>query len=53
MKEGDNKDIILNKDIDLYKIPINVLKDSKLSYFKGNLIKEILEQMIKIEDKNQ
>ena len=53
MKEGDNKDIILNKDIDLYKIPINVLKDSKLSNFKGNLIKEILEQMIKIEDKNQ
>jgi len=47
MKEGDNK------DINLYKIPINVLKDSKLSNFKGNLIKEILEQMIKIEDKNQ
>jgi hypothetical protein len=53
MKEGDNKGIILNKDIDLYKIPINVLKDSKLSNFKGNLIKEILEQMIKSEDKNQ
>lgn len=57
MKESidnkDNKDIFLNKDIDLYKIPINVLKDSKLSYFKGNLIHEILEQMIKIEDKNQ
>ena len=54
MKEGDNKDItILNKDIDLYKIPINVLKDSKLSCFKGKLIFEILEQMMKIEDKNQ
>jgi len=27
MKEGDNKDSILNKDIDLYKIPINELKN--------------------------
>jgi len=53
MEEGDNKVITLDKDIDLYKIPINVLKDSKLSYFKGKLISEILEQMMKIEDKNQ
>ena len=53
MEEGDNKAITLDKDIDLYKIPINVLKDSKLSYFKGKLISEILEQMMKVEDKSQ
>ena len=47
--ENENK-IILNKDFDLYKIPIKKLKETKLSDFKGELINEILNEMLKSKD---
>ena len=47
--ENENK-IILNKDFDLYKIPIKKLKETKLSDFKGDLINEILNEMLKSKD---
>lgn len=56
--DKNNKDktkIVLNKDIDLYKVPIKLLKESKLSDFKGELFNEILSEMLKakIEVKNE
>ena len=36
----------LNSDIDLYKIPIKTLKDTKLSDFNGKLIHQLLTEML-------
>lgn len=36
----------LNSDIDLYKIPIKTLKDTKLSDFNGKLIHKLLTEML-------
>ena len=46
------KEIILNKDKDLYKISIKTLKETKLSNFKGELFKDILDEMLKKEGNN-
>ena len=48
----DKKKIVLNKDIDLYKISIKTIKESKLSDFKGELFNEILSEMLKSEENN-
>ena len=40
------KKIDLNSDIDLYKIPIKTLKQSKLSDFNGQLIYNLLTEML-------
>ena len=45
--------IILNKDIDLYKIPIKKIKESKLSAFKGDLLNELLTEMTKSGGNNE
>ena len=50
-KKDKNK-IVLNKDIDLYKISIRTIKEAKLSDFKGNLFNEILNEMLKSEENN-
>ena len=49
----DKNKIILNKDIDLYKISIKTIKESKLSNFKGDLFNEILSEMLKSGGKNE
>ena len=50
-KKDKNK-IVLNKDIDLYKISIKTIKESKLSDFKGELFDEIINEMLKSEENN-
>ena len=49
----ENKNILLNKDIDLYKISIKTIKESKISDFKGELFNEILNDLLKNESNNQ
>ncbi len=49
----DKNKIILNKDIDLYKISIKTIKETKLSNFKGDLFNEILSEMVKSGGKNE
>ena len=49
----DKKKIILNKDINLYKISIKTIKESKLSDFKGELFNEIINEMLKSEENNE
>ena len=48
----DKNKIILNKDIDLYKVSIKTLKESKLSDFKGGLFNEIFAEMLKTKEEN-
>jgi len=48
----DKNKIILNKDIDLYKVSIKNLKESKLSDFKGDLFNEIFAEMLKTKEEN-
>ena len=52
-EKKENKNIILNKDIDLYKISINTIKETKISDFKGELFNEILNEVLKSEGNNQ
>ena len=52
MDNEEGTKIILNKDIDLYKIPIKKLKESKLSDFKGELFNDILNDMLKSKGDN-
>ena len=52
-EKKENKIIILNKDIDLYKISINTIKETKISDFKGELFNEILNEVLKSEGNNQ
>ena len=49
-KINEDKKITLNNDIDLYKISIKTLKESKLSDFEGNLLNELLHQMMENEE---
>ena len=52
-EKKENKKVILNKDIDLYKISINKIKETKISDFKGELFNEILNEVLKSEGNNQ
>ena len=45
-KNKSNDKYNLNSEIDLYKIPIKTLKDSKLSDFNGKLIHQLLTEML-------
>ena len=47
---SNKKKIVLNKDIDLYKVSIITLKESKLSDFKGDLFNEIISDMLKSKE---
>ena len=49
----ENNNILLNKDIDLYKISIKTIKESKIPNFKGELFNEILNDLLKNESNNQ
>ena len=51
--KSEKKKIILNKDIDLYKLSVKTLKESKMSDFKGDLFNEILNEMLKAEENIQ
>ena len=52
-EKKENKKIMLNKDIDLYKISFNTIKETKISDFKGELFNEILNEVLKSEGNNQ
>ena len=45
---GENK-IILENSTDLYKLPLNVLKNTKIYNFKGKYFDKIYEEAVKIE----
>ena len=45
-KNKNNDKFNLNSDIDLYKISIKTLKDTKLSDFSGRLIRKLLTEML-------
>ena len=45
-KNKNNDKFNLNSDIDLYKISIKTLKDTKLSDFNGRLIRKLLTEML-------
>jgi hypothetical protein len=47
------KEIVLNKDIDLYKTSIKTIKESKLSSFKGTLLNNLLTEMMKSEQNEE
>ena len=54
-KNNNNKikeKLLLNKKLDLYKIPIKVLKETKLSEYRGHLINDILYEMLSSENIN-
>ena len=46
--DGENK-IILENSTDLYKLPISVLKNTKIYNFKGKYFDKIYEEALKIE----
>ena len=52
-EKKENKKIMLNKDIDLYKISFSTIKEAKISDFKGELFNEILNEVLKSEGNNQ
>ena len=46
------KKIIINNSADLYKLPVNVIKNSKIYDFSGDYFNEIYEEALKIERNN-
>ena len=57
-KQNDNntnikKEIILNKDLDLYKVSIKTIKESKLFSFRGPLLNSILTEMMNSEQNEE
>ena len=46
------KKIIINDSADLYKLPVNVIKNSKIYNFEGDYFDEIYEEALKIERNN-
>ena len=51
--DQENNKMALNKDIDLYKISIKKIKESKLSNFKGVLLNQLLTEMMKSGGNNE
>ena len=45
--------IIINNTADLYKIPVDVIKNSKIYNFSGDYFNEIYEEALKIERSNE
>ena len=45
--------IIINNTSDLYKLPVDVIKNSKIYNFTGNYFNEIYEEALKIERSNE
>ena len=43
------KKVIINNSADLYKLPVDVIKNSKLYNFTGDYFNEIYEEALKIE----
>ena len=46
------KKIIINDSADLYKLPVNVIKNAKIYNFSGDYFDEIYEEALKIERNN-
>ena len=44
--------VIINDSADLYKLPVSVIKNSKIYNFSGNYFNEIYEEALKIERNN-
>ena len=47
--QQDEKKVIIEKSSDLYKLPLDVIKNTKLYNFKGNYYDELYEEALKIE----
>ena len=47
------KKIVINNSADLYKLPVDVIKKSKIYNFSGDYYNEIYEEALKIERNNE
>ena len=47
------KKIVINNSADLYKLPVDKIKNSKVYDFSGDYFKEIYEEALKIERNNE
>jgi hypothetical protein len=47
--QQDEKKVIIETSSDLYKLPLDVIKNTKLYNFKGNYYDELYEEALKIE----
>ena len=46
------KRVVINNSADLYKLPVDVIKNSKIYNFSGDYFNEIYEEALKIERNN-
>ena len=44
-----NSKVVINNSADLYKLPINTIKNSNLNDFQGGYFDEIYQEALKIE----
>ena len=47
------KKVVINNSADLYKLPVEVIKNSKIYDFSGDYFNEIYEEALKIERNNE
>jgi hypothetical protein len=47
--ENQNKKVILETSADLYRLPLDVIKNTKLYNFDGKYYKKLYEEALKIE----
>ncbi len=47
--QPDEKKVLIETSSDLYKLPLDVIKNTKLYNFKGNYFDELYEEALKIE----
>ena len=47
------KKVVINNSADLYKLPVDVIKNSKIYDFSGDYFNEIYEEALKIERNNE
>ena len=47
--QQDEKKVIIETSSDLYKLPLDVIKNTKIYNFKGNYFEELYEEALKIE----
>ena len=47
------KKVVINNTADLYKLPVDVIKNSKIYDFSGDYFNEIYEEALKIERNNE
>jgi hypothetical protein len=49
MEESENKAIIIETSADLFKLPLNIIKNTPLYHFKGKYFNKLYEEALKIE----